>query len=89
MVNRKKYNRNKKRKSARKGRIKNTNHHAGSLKRFGFNEKESVDREKNAVRRADKKYGKSETDRKLALLEAVTHGKVQDKIRGLINWNKK
>ena len=89
MVNRKKYNRNKKRKSTRKGMIKYAIHHAGSLKRFGFNEKEPLDQDESAIKRADKKYGKSETDRKLGFLEAVTHGKTQDKIRALINWNKK
>ena len=63
--------------------------HKGSLKRFGFNERESEAKEKQAIRKADKKYGVKETDLKLTALEAFnTHkDKIREKIRSLLKWN--
>ena len=45
--------------------------HPGSLKDLGFNLHESISREKAAIERADEKYGRPETDRKLAALEVL------------------
>ena len=63
--------------------------HQGSLSKFGFNEHESEQKEKQAIRKADKEYGVKETDLKLAALE--TFNKHKDKIfknmKSLIKWN--
>ena len=63
--------------------------HPGSLSKFGFNEHESEQKEKQAIRKADREYGKQETDLKLAALEAFnTHkDKIREKIRSLLKWN--
>lgn len=85
-------------KRVRKGKKKATNSkpkkqiridHKGSLQKVGFNESESEQKEKQAIRKADKKYGVKETDLKLAALEAFnTHKKrIHDKIRSLLKWN--
>jgi len=71
--------------------LKNAVRHPGSLKNLGFTEQESTEKEKKAIRRADKKYGKGETDRKLGFLEAVTHRypKINEKIKSILKWNEK
>ena len=43
--------------------------HPGSLKKFGFKLNGSKKTQMKAIRKADRTYGKGETDRKLAALE--------------------
>ena len=64
-------------------------HNKGSLKKFGFNERESEAKEKQAIRKADREYGVKETDLKLAALEAFNShkDKIREKISSLIKWN--
>jgi hypothetical protein len=71
--------------------LKNAVRHPGSLRDLGFSEMESEDTEERAIRKADKKYGKAETDRKLGFLEAVTHRypKINEKIKSILKWNEK
>lgn len=66
-------------------RIKNK----GSLKKLGFNESESEQKEKQAIRKADREYGKQETDLKLAALETFNKhkDKIFKKMKSLIKWN--
>ena len=63
--------------------------HPGSLKDLGFNLHESIGSEQKAIKRADRKYGRAETDRKLGALEVLDkHRKtIQDKIRKVLKWN--
>ena len=63
--------------------------HPGSLKDLGFNLHESIGSEQKATKRADRKYGRAETDRKLGALEVLDkHRKtIQDKIRKVLKWN--
>ena len=63
--------------------------HKGSLKKLGFNEKESEQKEKQAIRKADREYGKQETDLKLAALETFNKhkDKIFKKMKSLIKWN--
>ena len=63
--------------------------HKGSLKKIGFNESESEQKEKQAIRKADKEYGTNETDLKLAALEAFSRHKekIHEKIKSLLKWN--
>ena len=63
--------------------------HPGSLSKFGFNLHESVRREKEAISRADEKYGKAETDRKLAALEVLDKHRrtIQEKLKKVLKWN--
>lgn len=65
--------------------------HKGSLKKLGFNESESEQKEKQAIKRADRDYGVKETDLKLAALEAFNRHKekIHDKIRSLLKWNER
>jgi hypothetical protein len=65
--------------------------HPGSLSKFGFNEKESERKEKQAIRKADKAYGVKETDLKLVALETFNKhkDKIFKKMRSLIKWNEK
>ena len=43
--------------------------HKGSLSKYGFKLSGSKSKQKKAIKRADKHYGKAEVDRKLAALE--------------------
>ena len=43
--------------------------HPGSLKKYGFKLNESEQSQEKSIRKADRTYGKGETDRKLAALE--------------------
>ena len=63
--------------------------HPGSLSKFGFNEHESEQKEKQAIRKADKEYGVKETDLKLAALETFNKhkDKIFKKMKSLIKWN--
>ena len=63
--------------------------HKGSLKKFGFNERESEAKEKQAIKKADKEYGVKETDLKLAALETFNRhkDKIFKKMKSLIKWN--
>ena len=63
--------------------------HKGSLSKFGFNEKESEQKEKQAIRKADKEYGVKEKDLKLAALETFNKhkDKIFKKMKSLIRWN--
>lgn len=56
----------------------------------GFTEKESIEKEEKAIRKADRKYGKAETDRKLRFIEGMTkrYPKIPDRLKELIRWNK-
>ena len=65
--------------------------HSGSLTKEGFNESESLGKEKQAITRSDRKYGIRETDLKLAALEAFNKHKkiIHRKIRTLLKWNEK
>lgn len=65
--------------------------HPRSLSKFGFNEKESERKEKQAIRKADKAYGVRETDLKLAALETFNKhkDKIFKKMGSLIKWNEK
>jgi len=71
--------------------LRNAVKHPGSLKDLGFTEQESTEKEKKAIRRADKKYGKAETDRKLGFLETVTkhYPGIHEKIRSILKWNER
>jgi Holliday junction resolvasome RuvABC DNA-binding subunit len=71
--------------------LRNAVKHPGSLKNLGFTEQESTEKEKKAIRRADKKYGKAETDRKLGFLETVTkhYPGIHEKIRSILKWNER
>jgi len=71
--------------------LRNAVKHPGSLRGLGFSEKEPLKKQKNAIRKADKKYGKAETDRKLGFLEAVTHRypKINERIKSILKWNEK
>jgi len=94
MVKRSKYVREKtKRKMLEKENrnLKNAVRHPGSLRDLGFSEMEPEDTEKRAIRRADKKYGKAETDRKLGFLETVTkhYPGIHEKIRSILKWNER
>ena len=62
----------------------------GSLKKYGFNEKEPEAKQKQAIRKADKEYGIPETDRKLAALEVFNKHKkiIHEKIHDVLKWNK-
>lgn len=77
-------------KDHKRNSLNNAVKHPGSLKREGFNEKESLKKEEQAIRKADKRYGKAETDRKLGLLETFTkhYPKIHKKIKSLIRWNR-
>ena len=88
MVRRKDKRRGKK--EHKRNSLDNAVKHPGSLKREGFNEKESLKMEEQAIRKADKRYGKAETDRKLGFLEGMTHRypKIHKKIKSLIRWNR-
>ena len=70
--------------------LKNAVKHPGSLKDVGFSEKESLNKEEKAIKKADKKYGKAETERKLDFLAAVTkrYPKIHEKLKELIRWNR-
>ena len=70
--------------------LKNAVQHPGSLKKEGFNENESLKKEEQAIKKADKRYGRKETDRKLGLLETFTkhYPKIHKKIKSLIRWNR-
>ena len=70
--------------------LRNAVRHPNSLKDVGFSEKESIVKEEQAIKKADKKYGKAETDRKLGFLEAVTkrYPKIHEKLKELIRWNR-
>ena len=70
--------------------LKNAVKHPGSLKKEGFNENESLKKEEQAIKKADKRYGKGETDRKLGLLETFTkrYPKIHKKIKEVIRWNR-
>lgn len=59
------------------------------MSRFGFSEQESEAREKQAIKKADRAYGRSETDLKLAALEAFAKhkDKIREKIHTLLKWN--
>lgn len=63
--------------------------HPGSLKDLGFNLHESVQKEKEAIARADRAYGKAETDRKLAALEVLDKHRrtIQEKLKKVLKWN--
>ena len=63
--------------------------HPGSLKDLGFNLHESIGREKAAIERADEKYGRPETDRKLAALEVLDKHRrtIQEKLKKVLKWN--
>ncbi len=63
--------------------------HPGSLKKLGFTEKESEAKEKQAIAKADREYGRSETDLKLAALEAFNkrREKIREKIHSILKWN--
>ena len=65
--------------------------HPGSLSRFGFNERESEQKEKQAIAKADREYGRSETDLKLAALEAFAKhkDKIREKIHSILKWNER
>jgi len=71
--------------------LKNAVRHPGSLRDLGFSEKEPLKKQKNAIMKADRKYGKKETDRKLGFLEAVTHRypKINERIKSILKWNEK
>ena len=43
--------------------------HPGSLKKYGFKLNGSKQSQEKSIRKADRSYGKGETDRKLAALE--------------------
>ena len=93
MVSRRKYKREKiKRKMLEKENRKLKQKiisHPGSLNKMGFTEKESLPREKRAIRKADKQYGVKDTDLKLAALETFNRHRerIRDKIQELIKWN--
>jgi len=72
-------------------RLRNAVKHPGSLKDLGFSEDEPEGKEKKAIQRADKKYGKAETDRKLGFLETVTksYPGIHEKIKSLLKWNER
>ena len=65
--------------------------HKGSLSKFGFHlnspEKEQVE----ALKKADRAYGKGEVDRKLAALEAFSKHRPRERkrIRSLIERNRR
>jgi hypothetical protein len=65
--------------------------HKGSLKKFGFSEQESEAKEKQAIRKANKEYGRQETDLKLAALEAFNKHKekIREKIHSILKWNER
>ena len=77
-------------KEHKRNSLRNAVKHPGSLKKEGFNETESLRKEEQAIKKADKKYGKAETDRKLGFLEGMTHRypKIHKKIKSLIRWNR-
>ena len=63
--------------------------HPGSLKDLGFNLHESIAREKQAILKADERYGRAETDRKLSALEVLDKHRrtIQDKLKKILKWN--
>ena len=70
--------------------LRNAVKHPGSLKKEGFNENESLKKEEQAIKKADKRYGRKETDRKLGFLEGMTkrYPEIHKKIKSLIRWNR-
>ncbi len=82
---------NRKGKHEKKAWEKNAVKHPGSLLDVGFNEHESEKKQKQAIKRADKKYGRKETDLKLGFLKAVTkrYPKIHEKIKSVLKWNEK
>ena len=77
-------------KDHKRNSLTNAVKHPGSLKREGFNEKESLKKEEQAIKKADKRYGRKETDRKLGFLEGMTkrYPEILKKIKSLIRWNR-
>ncbi|MEM0202113.1 MAG: hypothetical protein QXR73_02960 [Candidatus Micrarchaeaceae archaeon] len=65
--------------------------HPGSLKTVGFSESESIAAQRRAIRRADRRYGRGETNRKLAALEAFNkrRPKTHKRIKRLIAGNRR
>ncbi|MBX8642755.1 MAG: hypothetical protein KIY10_09290 [Thermoplasmata archaeon] len=63
--------------------------HPGSLSKYGFDLSEPEKEQMTAIRKADRKYGKGETNRKLAALEAFNKHRPQKRkrIRSLIRKN--
>ncbi len=63
--------------------------HPGSLERYGFSLSESEKEQMRAIRKADRKYGKGETNRKLAALESFNRHKPQKRkrLKSLIRKN--
>ena len=65
--------------------------HKGSLSKYGFKLSGSKSKQKKAIKRADKHYGKGEVDRKLAALEAFNkhHPAKRKRVKALIKSNQK
>ncbi|MBX8640809.1 MAG: hypothetical protein KIS29_10780 [Thermoplasmata archaeon] len=63
--------------------------HPGSLSKYGFDLSEPEKEQMTAIRKADRKYGKGETNRKLAALETFNrhHPAKRKRLQKLIKNN--
>lgn len=78
-----------KKNSNRKEKVSIDIKHPGSLTKFGFHLHESIKKQKEALKKADREDGKGEVDRKLGALEVLDkHRKnIEGRIKKILKWN--